>query len=66
MNRNTILRHLRRYGCYLKREGGAHSLWINPRNGSMETVPRHGEIPEKLARKICKGLGIPDIKKKIG
>jgi len=22
----------------------------------METVPRHEEIPEKLARKICKGL----------
>ena len=25
-----LLRHLRRYGCYLKREGAAHSLWVNP------------------------------------
>jgi hypothetical protein len=29
----------------------------------METVPRHSEIPEKLARKICKGLGLPGIRK---
>ena len=61
MKRQALLRHLRRYGCYLKREGAAHSLWINPSNGAVETVPRHAEIPDKLARKICKGLGIPDI-----
>ncbi len=29
MKRNELLRHLRRHGCYLKREGGAHSLWTN-------------------------------------
>jgi hypothetical protein len=34
---------------------------MNPSNGAVETVPRHAEIPDKLARKICKGLGIPDI-----
>lgn len=28
MKRNELLRHLRRHGCYLKREGGAHSLWV--------------------------------------
>jgi mRNA interferase HicA len=60
MKRQALLRHLRRYGCYLKREGGSHSLWINPVNGSVETVPRHNEIPDKLARRIFKGLGIPD------
>jgi mRNA interferase HicA len=63
MKRQALLRHLRRYGCYLKREGGSHSLWINPVNGSVETLPRHTEIPDKLARKICKGLGIPDLHK---
>jgi mRNA interferase HicA len=63
MKRHALLRHLRRYGCYLKREGGAHSLWMNPSTGVIETVPRHSEIPDKLATKICKGLGIPGIHK---
>jgi hypothetical protein len=45
----------------LKREGGAHSLWINPSNGNVEAVPRHVEIANILARKICRGLGVPDI-----
>lgn len=64
MKRNALLRHLRRHGCYLKREGASHSLWINPRNGAIETVPRHTEIAEKLADRICKGLGIPDTNNK--
>ncbi|HNU90823.1 MAG TPA: type II toxin-antitoxin system HicA family toxin [Spirochaetota bacterium] len=41
-------------GCYLKREGGSHSLWINPTSGIIEAVPRHNEIKEPLARKILK------------
>jgi hypothetical protein len=27
----------------------------------MEAVPRHTEIPDKLARKICRGLSVPHI-----
>ena len=36
MKRSTLLRHLRQHGCYLKREGGAHSLWCNPSTGAIE------------------------------
>ncbi|MBI4519208.1 MAG: type II toxin-antitoxin system HicA family toxin [Gemmatimonadetes bacterium] len=61
MKRSALLQHLRRHGCILKREGGSHSLWTNPTNGAVEAVPRHSEIPNKLARKICRGLGIPEI-----
>ncbi|MGH7405546.1 MAG: type II toxin-antitoxin system HicA family toxin [Candidatus Methylomirabilales bacterium] len=61
MKRGDLLRHLRRHGCYLKREGRGHSLWYNPRTGAVETVPRHTEIPNKLARKICRGLSVPEI-----
>jgi hypothetical protein len=43
-------------GCYLKREGGNHALWTNPRNGVIEAVPRHSEIKEPLAKKILKRL----------
>jgi len=61
MRRESLLRHLRREGCYLKREGNRHSLWCNPRTGAIEVVPRHSEIPEKLAGKICRGLGIAKV-----
>lgn len=44
MKRSTPLRHLRKQGCYLKREGRLHSLWSNPRTGAVEAIPRHVEI----------------------
>ena len=61
MKCEVLLRYLRRHGCYLKREGHSHSLWINPQTGRVEAVPRHTEIPDKLARKICRELSLPDI-----
>ena len=61
MNRGKLLRHLRFYGCILKREGRSHSLWMNPQTGVVEAVPRHTEISNPLARKICRKLGIPEI-----
>jgi mRNA interferase HicA len=61
MKRSTLLQHLRKHGCTLKREGAAHSLWTNPATGAVEAVPRHTEISNILARKICRGLGIPPI-----
>jgi len=62
MKRSALLRHLRKYGCCLKREGRSHSLWTNPGTGEVEAVPRHTEIQDNLARKICRGLSIPDPK----
>ncbi len=59
MKRSALLRHLRRHGCFLKREGRSHSLWQNPRTGHIEAVPRHTEIADKLARKMCRALAIP-------
>ena len=61
MKRSSLLRHLRRHGCYLKREGRAHSLWCNPVTGAVVAVPRHNEIAELLARRICRDLSIPEI-----
>jgi mRNA interferase HicA len=60
MKRESLLRHLRKHGCYLKREEGAHSLWCNPQTGRLEAVPRRTEIPNQLARKICRSLSIPE------
>ena len=52
MKLRDLERKLRMAGCYLKREGASHSLWINPNNSVVEAVPRHKEIKEPLARKI--------------
>jgi len=62
MKTGDLLRHLRRHGCFLKREGGAHSLWTNPATGWIEAIPRHKEISDRLAIKICHSLSIPDPK----
>jgi mRNA interferase HicA len=61
VKRSALLQHLRRHGCVLKREGRSHSLWTNPVNGATEAVPRHTEISNILARKICRGLGIIEV-----
>lgn len=57
MKRRDLERRLRVAGCYLKREGGSHSLWVNPKTGVGEAWPRHVEVKEPLARKILKSLG---------
>jgi mRNA interferase HicA len=57
MKRRDLERRSRIAGCYLKREGGSHSLWINPKTGALEAVPRHAEIKEPLARKMLRNPG---------
>ena len=59
MKRAALLKHLRRNGCILKREGASHSLWFNPQS-AVEAVPRHIKI-KILAKKICRGLSIPEL-----
>ena len=56
MKRRELEKRLRRAGCYLKREGGSHALWINPRSGVIEAIPRHTVVKEPLARQILKSL----------
>jgi mRNA interferase HicA len=56
MKRKELEKKLRQAGCYLKREGASHSLWINPQTGIVEAIPRHREIKESLAKKILKNL----------
>jgi hypothetical protein len=46
----------------LDREGSRHSIYINPANGKKVPVPRHGEIDNRLARKICRQLEVAPIR----
>jgi mRNA interferase HicA len=58
MKRVEFLKHLREHGCEFVREGASHSWWANPTLNRRSAVPRHGEISNQLAAKICKDLGI--------
>ena len=59
MKRVDLIRHLEQHGCVLFREGGSHSVYVNRRTRKSSSVPRHREINEFLARKICRDLEIP-------
>jgi mRNA interferase HicA len=59
MKRREFVRHLSEHGCVLIREGGNHSWWGNRTKNKRSAVPRHNEINDHLAKKICKDLDIP-------
>ncbi len=43
----------------LAREGGSHSMWINPVTGEIQAIPRHAEVKKFTARSICRKLNVP-------
>jgi mRNA interferase HicA len=55
-----FIRHLHEHGCELLREGAKHSVYVNRAASRTSTVPRHREIKNPTALKICRQLGIPD------
>jgi len=59
MKRTDLIRHLAAHGCQLLREGGRHSIYWNPANRKTSAIPRHTEIIDSVANRICKDLGIP-------
>lgn len=60
MKRVDLLRHLERHGCAFRREGAEHTLYWNPATGARSSVPRHREVNDITARRICRDLGIPE------
>jgi predicted RNA binding protein YcfA (HicA-like mRNA interferase family) len=61
VKRRELIRHLEAHGCELLREGGNHSVYVNRAKGKVSTVPRHRDLNEFLARKICRDLEIPEL-----
>jgi mRNA interferase HicA len=59
MNRRDLIRHLESHDCCLLREGGRHTTYVNPENRQTSAVPRHRQVNDFLARRICRDLGIP-------
>jgi predicted RNA binding protein YcfA (HicA-like mRNA interferase family) len=58
VKRLELIRHLERHGCEFFREGGRHTIYVHRATGKISAIPRHREINEYLARKICKDLGV--------
>ena len=64
MKRKDFIKHLIGSGCIFVRNGAKHSVFFNPLIKRSSTVPRHNEVDNFLARKICRDLGIEEVKKK--
>lgn len=58
MKRKGFIRELVKAGCYIKRHGANHDIYMNPRTGRKAPVPRHTEIKESLCKLIRKQLGL--------
>jgi predicted RNA binding protein YcfA (HicA-like mRNA interferase family) len=62
VKRRDLIRLIEQQGCRLLREGGSHSVYFNPETKQTSTIPRHSEVDEHLAKKICKDLGVKPTK----
>ena len=60
MKRVDLIRHIEASGCAFLREGGRHTVYVNPTARKVSTVPRHREINEFMAKKICRELEIDE------
>jgi len=59
VKRTDLIRHLESHGCEFLREGGNHTVYVNRRVRKSSSIPRHRDINDLLARKICRDLEIP-------
>jgi len=64
MKRKDLIKHLIQNGCIFIREGAKHSVFFNSLTKRTSTVPRHNEIDNFLAKKICRDLGIESPQRK--
>lgn len=60
MKRRDLLAHPSASGCEPLREGARHSWWHNEALNKRSALPRHNEINDYLARKICRELGVAE------
>jgi mRNA interferase HicA len=59
MKWQQLVRQLEKNCSAFLLEGKKHTIYYSPSNRKTSTVPRHVEIIDVLARKICKDLDIP-------
>ena len=57
MKRKEFIRELVKAGCYIKRHGANHDIYMNRRTGRKAPIPRHAEIRVKNA---LRDLAVPN------
>lgn len=56
MKRKDLVKMLENNGWYLKRNGSNHDIYTNGKES--ETIPRHTEVNENLAKAIIRRRGL--------
>jgi hypothetical protein len=62
MKRTKLLNYLKDNGCEFFKEGANHTIFINRKTNNFSTIPRHNDIGDNLALKICRDLNVPKFK----
>lgn len=60
MKRYALIKHLKKHGAVFIREGRRHT--IIGKDKLKTEIPRHNEIVDILAKKICTDLQIPFVR----
>ena len=56
MKRKDLIKQITAKGAVFIRHGSNNDIYMQPKNGHTEPVPRHNEVSEFLAKKIIKNL----------
>ena len=56
MNREQLLKLIRKHGAVFIRHGSKHDIYENPRTHEYSQVPRHSEINKYTAQDILEKL----------
>ncbi|RKU37037.1 addiction module toxin, HicA family [Candidatus Poribacteria bacterium] len=56
MKRRDVIRELRKMGCLLIRHDAKHDWYQNPNTRVSQSIPRHRELKDSLAKSILKKL----------
>lgn len=60
MKVSEIIKMAKKHGCYIKRHGSEHDIWVNPKTGNTARIPRHKskELATGTAHNIIKDLNL--------
>jgi len=60
MKASELTRLAKKNGCYIKRHGAEHDIWINPKTGNTARIPRHSskDVATGTAHNILTDLGL--------
>ena len=60
MKVSELTKLAKRQGCFIKRHGAEHDIWVNPKTGKTARIPRHQskEVATGTANNIVKDLGL--------